>query len=171
MRFTEWWDRREANRARQRKYVGSLDDETLIAALKHGETLLPIKDNGELFDRIDSRDWETVDALTREVSDRFENRTDTPRDMLLVAWADALYRALRTSWIDHRENVLQWGRARAELMLCDIEAQGAEDRCAIETTLLTHWSASDYDPIDDYPDVEGGYIWHRNRPPEPVSQP
>lgn len=176
MTFEQWWAQREATRKQVRAYVATLADDVLIGALRYGESRLPVRDTGEIFERVHEADWEVIDALAGEVSRRYESRCDFPRDLLVRQWADELWCALRTGWEGHRGNVRAWLAARAELLVCylDAAASGVEETSLAEIVSAVQTSPARRvyadDPLVGYDIVEGGYRWfYDGRPPEPVT--
>lgn len=108
--------------------------------------------------------WDAMEAITCVAMERFDRVPDSPNDLLIEELASATWCVIHVSWASHDYELARWPLIYGRMLAADVAVTEAMVQALPPDTVGTV-----ADPLDEYPaDVCGGYVWHRDRAPEPA---
>ncbi|OAN34297.1 hypothetical protein A4X20_26995 [Mycolicibacterium iranicum] len=125
--------------------------DVLAMMVSYGGNYLPVMSQSR---------WDATEVITGDAMQRFDRLPDSPTDLLIEELASATWCVIHKNWASHPGELARWPLAYGRLLAADVAMTEAMARALPEPVR---------DPLADYPaDVAGGYVWHRDRAPEPV---
>lgn len=149
-----------------RREVADCPDSVLALALRavaHDVLAMMVSYGGNSLPVMPQSRWDAMEVITNEAMQRFDRLPDSPTDLLIEELASATWCVIHKNWMSHPRELARWPLAYGRLFAADVAITEAMAR-ALPTD-----ETSVRDPLDEYPpDAAGGYVWHRDRAPEPI---
>lgn len=158
------FDSRDEARDYMRAQAAEASDSVLALALRsvaRDVLVMMVEYGGNFLPVMPQTRWDAMEVITGEAMERFDRVPDSPDDLVIEELASATWCVIHKNWASHDYELARWPLTYGRLLAADIAATEAMASALPQPVA---------DPLDSYPpDVAGGYVWHRDRAPEPVA--